>query len=154
MEDFDRIDRKIISALQRDASQSVAAVGESVGLSQNACWRRIKRLEETGVLKARVAIFDAARLGFPLTVFALLRVSEHDAAWFYRFVKEVVSMPEVVEFYRMSGDIDYMAKLLVRDVRHYDEIYKKIVAVGPVRDVSASFAMEDIKFTTAAPVET
>ena len=152
MGNFDEIDRKIIKILQEDASQSVSAVGEAVGLSQNACWRRIKRLEDDGVLKSRVAIFDAEKLGHPLTVFAILRVSEHGSDWFAAFARRILNMPEVVEFYRMSGDIDYMAKIVARDIKHYDEIYKRIIDAGPIRDISSSFAMEDIKFTTALPV--
>lgn len=150
---LDSIDRRIIDILQKDASLSIQKVGEMVGLSQNACWRRIKTMEDEGVLKARVAVFDAEKLGYPLTVFAILRVREHSADWYEKFVSQIVSRPEVVEFYRMSGDVDYMAKLVVRDVRHYDEIYKEIVKIGPLLDVSASFAMEDIKNTTAVPVE-
>ena len=150
---LDSIDRRIIDILQKDASLSIQKVGEMVGLSQNACWRRIKTMEDEGVLKARVAVFDAEKLGYPLTVFAILRVREHSADWYEKFVSQIVSRPEVVEFYRMSGDVDYMAKLVVRDVRHYDEIYKEIVKIGPLLDVSASFAMEDIKNTTAVPIE-
>jgi Lrp/AsnC family transcriptional regulator len=150
---LDPIDRRIIDILQKDASLSIQKVGEMVGLSQNACWRRIKTMEDEGVLKARVAVFDAEKLGYPLTVFAILRVREHSADWYKKFVSQIVSRPEVVEFYRMSGDVDYMAKLVVRDVKHYDEIYKEIVKIGPLLDVSASFAMEDIKNTTAVPVE-
>lgn len=149
---IDDIDRKIIAILQTDASQTVSAVGDSVGLSQNACWRRIKRLEDDGVLSRRVAIFDAAKLGYPLTVFAILRVREHNEAWFEKFAKAITAMPEVVEFYRMSGDIDYMLKILARDIRHYDQLYKRIIAAGPVADISSSFAMEDIKFSTAVPL--
>ena len=152
MGDIDQTDWRIIDALQKDASESLAAIGEKVGLSQNACWRRIKRLKETGVLKARVAMFDAEKLGYSLTDFAILRVREHSEEWFASFAQKIMNMPEVVEFYRMSGDIDYMAKIVARDIKHYDEIYKQIIASGPIRDISSSFAMEDIKFTTALPV--
>ncbi|MEM9234516.1 MAG: Lrp/AsnC family transcriptional regulator, partial [Pseudomonadota bacterium] len=110
---IDALDRRIIDVLQRDASLSIHQVGEEVGLSQNACWRRIKALESNGLLKSRVAIFDAEKLGYPLTVFAILKVREHSADWFETFVRQIVSRPEVVEFYRMSGDVDYMAKLIV-----------------------------------------
>lgn len=150
---IDSIDRKIITVLQTDAAQSVSAIGEAVGLSQNAAWRRIRRLEDEGYLKARVAIFDAEKLGFPLTAFAILRVREHSEEWLSAFAKKILAMPEIVEFYRMSGDIDYMAKIICRDMKHYDEIYKRIIASGPIQDVSTSFAMEGIKCTTAAPIE-
>ena len=152
MEEIDVIDRRIIRILQEDASLSVAAIGEAAGLSQNACWRRIKRLEDSGVLKSRVAIFDAERLGHPLTVFAILRVKDHSEKWFEAFAKKMTAMPEVVEFYRMSGEIDYMAKIVARDIKHYDEIYKRIIGFGPIQDVSSSFAMEAIKCTTTVPV--
>ena len=150
---LDRFDHRILQQLQTDTDIAVAQLAEQIGLSTNACWRRIKTMEDEGVLKARVAVFDAEKLGYPLTVFAILRVREHSADWYEKFVSQIVSRPEVVEFYRMSGDVDYMAKLVVRDVRHYDEIYKEIVKIGPLLDVSASFAMEDIKNTTAVPVE-
>lgn len=152
MVDLDGIDWKIIDVLQKDANQSVAAIGEHVGLSQNACWRRIRRLEEEGILKARVALFDAEKLGFTLTVFAMIRVSEHSKQWIETFAEKIARQPEVVEFYRMSGDVDYMAKILARDIKHYDEIYKRLISMGPIKDVSSSFSMEEMKLTSAVPV--
>ena len=149
---IDAIDRRLIAALQEDAGASVAAIGERIGLSQNACWRRIRRLEDDGFLIARVALFDADKLGASLTAFAHIRVSEHDPDWLVSFARAVTAMPEVVEFYRMSGDIDYMTKILVRDVQHYDVVYKRLIAVGGISDISSSFAMEEIKYTTAVPV--
>lgn len=152
MGNLDSIDWKIVDVLQADANQSVAAIGEQVGLSQNACWRRIRRLEEDGILKARVALFDAEKLGYTLTVFAMIRVSEHSKQWIETFAEKISRQPEVVEFYRMSGDVDYMAKILVRDIKHYDEIYKRLISMGPIQDVSSSFAMEEMKLTSAVPV--
>lgn len=149
---LDEIDKKIIMSLQADAAQSVAAIGERVGLSQNACWRRIRRLEDEKYLKARIAIFDNEKLGHPVTVFAILKVREHDKESFEAFARKITAMPEVLEFYRMSGEIDYMAKILARDVKHYDDIYKRIIATKCILSVSSSFAMEEIKFTTAIPV--
>ena len=153
MSKIDKKDKLIIDSLQNDGGLSVAAIGEIVGLSQNACWRRIKRLEDEGVLKNRAVVFDADKLGYPLTVYAFLRIREHGTEWFDRFVENIVKMPEVVEFLRMSGDIDYMAKIVARDVRHYDETYKTIISLGAVLDVSSSFLMEEIKSTTAIPLD-
>ncbi len=152
MGQIDNIDRKIINSLQTDASISIAALGEIVGLSQNACWRRVQKMESAGLLKARVALFDAEALGYGLTIFAIIRLNEHDGDKTAVFAKKMADIPEVVEFYRMSGDIDYMAKILARDVKHYDEIYKQLISLGPIRDVSSSFSMEEIKYTTAVPV--
>ena len=152
MGQFDQIDINIIRALQADAGQSVAAIGEAVGLSQNACWRRIKRLEEDGVLTNRVAIFDAEQLGYSLVVFAIIRLQEHRQTSTNAFARAVAAIPEVVEFYRMSGDIDYIAKILARDIQDYDRLYKKIITLAPVQDVSSSFSMENIKYSTAVPV--
>ena len=152
MGQFDQIDINIIRALQADAGQSVAAIGEAVGLSQNACWRRIKRLEEDGILTNRVAIFDAERLGYSLVVFAIIRLQEHRQTSTNAFARAVAAIPEVVEFYRMSGDIDYIAKILARDIQDYDRLYKKIITLAPVQDVSSSFSMENIKYSTAVPV--
>lgn len=152
MDKLDDLDLLIIRALQRDASRSVAAIGSEVGLSQNACWRRIKRLREAGLLLREVAVFDPEALGYSLIIFAIIRLSEHSAETTERFGRTVAAIPEVVEFYRMTGDIDYIAKIMARDIRDYDRIYKRIIKLGAVQDVSASFSMESIKFSTAVPV--
>ena len=148
---IDDLDRKIIQSLQTDCSQSVASIGEVVGLSQNACWHRIRRLKDEGFLKAQVAIFDPIQLGFSLTIFTIIRVREHNDSSTQKFAKEMSAIPEVVEFYRMSGEIDYIAKILARDIQHYDKIYKRIIAIGDILDVSSSFSMEMIKSNTAVP---
>ena len=135
-----------------DARQSVAAVAEQVGLSQNACWRRIKQLEAAGVITDRVALLDPTALGIGVTVFVSVRTSEHSADWLERFARGVVEIPEVVEFYRLSGDVDYLLKILVRDIDDYDRVYKKLIAATPLSDVSSSFAMERIKHTTRVPI--
>lgn len=152
MGNIDAKDAVIIESLQRDATISVAAIGEQVGLSQNACWRRIKKLEDDGVLKKRSVLFDAEKLGYPLTVYALLRVREHSTEWLDGFTELLDDIPEIVEFHRMSGDLDYLAKILARDMKHYDQIYKRIIAVGSITDVSSSFLMEEIKSTSAIPI--
>lgn len=151
MGQLDSLDWKIVNELQEDASLSAAEIGERVGLSANACWRRIKQLESSGVIEKRVALLDPDTVGLGLTVFVLLRTSEHNQEWLDRFASNVRNIPEVVEFYRMSGDVDYLIKILVPDVRGYDRVYKKLIQSAPLTDVSASFAMERIKFTTAVP---
>lgn len=154
MNKIDRRDRQIIEALQDDASQSVAAIAERSGLSQNACWRRIKQLETDGVIVKRVALVDPAALGTGVTVFVSIRTNEHSAEWLDRFAGSIVDIPEVVDFYRLSGDVDYLLKILVRDIDDYDRVYKKLIKETPLSDVSSSFAMERIKYTTQVPVQT
>ncbi|MGB7654994.1 MAG: Lrp/AsnC family transcriptional regulator [Novosphingobium sp.] len=147
---FDSIDWAILRVLQRDASLPVHEVGERVGLSSNACWRRIKRLEESGVIAARVALLDAEKLGLGTTVFVAIRTQRHDPAWLEMFSKGVAAIDEISECHRMAGDVDYLLKLVVRDIAHYDRIYRKLIAAVPdLADVSSSFSMEKMKATTA-----
>jgi Lrp/AsnC family transcriptional regulator len=152
MEDIDSIDRAILAELQRDASRSIQEIARAVGLSQNPCWRRIKRLEASGVIERRVAILDPVKLGVGTTVFVSVRTSQHNEAWLERFASGVMEIPEVVELYRMSGEIDYLLKVLVADIAEYDRIYKELIQVAELNDVSSSFAMERIKCTTAVPL--
>lgn len=152
MEDLDSIDLAILDELQHDASRSIQEIAQAVGLSQNPCWRRIKRLEATGVIQRRVAILDPERLGKGITVFVSIRTNQHNEAWLQRFAGGVMDIPEVVELYRMSGEIDYLMKVLVADIAEYDRIYKKLIEVAELNDVSSSFAMERIKSTTAVPL--
>jgi Lrp/AsnC family transcriptional regulator len=154
MEDIDSIDRAILAELQRDASRSIQEIARAVGLSQNPCWRRIKRLEASGVIERRVAILDPVKLGVGTTVFVSVRTSQHNEAWLERFASGVMEIPEVVELYRMSGEIDYLLKVLVADIGEYDRIYKELIQVAELNDVSSSFAMERIKCTTAIPLRT
>jgi Lrp/AsnC family transcriptional regulator len=149
---IDSIDRKILEELQHDAARPIEQIASKVGLSQNPCWRRIKRLEAVGVIQRRVAIVDAARLGIGLTVFVSIRTNQHNEDWLERFAKGVRAIPEVVELYRMSGEIDYLLKVLARDVADYDRIYKRLIRVAELHDVSSSFAMEQIKHTTEVPL--
>ena len=151
-EDLDSIDLAILEALQRDSSRSIQQIAAGVGLSQNACWRRIKGLEAAGIVEGRVAILDPDKLGVGLTVFVSVRTSEHNEEWLERFAKGVAAIPEVVEIYRMSGDVDYLLKVLVRDIAAYDRFYKKLIKTAELNDVSSSFAMERIKYTTAVPL--
>ncbi len=149
---MDRIDRKILSCLQEDAAVPVAEVAERVGLSTTPCWRRIQNLEKSGVIRRRVALLDAAKLNCGVTVFVRLRTSQHNYTWLEKFSKAVASMDEVVEFYRMSGDIDYLLRIVVADIASYDAVYKRLIQAADFAEVSSSFALEEIKYTTALPL--
>lgn len=148
----DRIDKQILQVLQADATVSIQEVGERVGLSHNACWRRIKRLEEAGIIRKRVALVDPKKLGYGVTVFVTVRTSHHTEEWLERFARGVSALPEVMEFYRISGDVDYLLKVLVADIAEYDRFYKKLISIAPLQDVSSNFAMEQVKYTTEIPV--
>lgn len=146
------MDWKIIAALQQDASLPVAAIGDKVGLSANPCWRRIKRLEELGVIKSRVAIVDPRSIGLATTVFVTIRTKRHDPEWLDAFSRGIDAIDEIVECHRMAGDIDYMLKLRVRDIADYDRIYQRLIARVPdLSDVTSNFSMEEMKYTTALP---
>jgi len=149
---LDSIDLKILDLLQTDASQSISEIADRVHLSQNACWRRIKQLEESGVIKKRVALLDPAKLGVGVTVFVTVRAGEHTEKWLEGFSATVRKMPEVVEFYRITGDVDYLLKLQVADIAAYDRAYKALIRSARLVDVSASFAMEELKHSTAIPL--
>jgi len=152
MEEIDSIDRAILRELQADASRSVQEIAEGVGLSQTPCWRRIKRLEASGVIERRVALLCPEKLGFGLTVFVSVRTNRHDDDWLERFATAVRRIPEIVEIHRMSGDVDYLLKVMVRDIAEYDRIYKKLISAIDLSDVSSSFSMESIKRTTELPL--
>lgn len=152
MEDLDRMDLRILALLQEDAALSNAEVAERVGLSANACWRRTRRLEERGVIRRRVALLNQEKLDLNVTVFVGIKTNEHNEQWLKRFGDGVAAIPEVVEFYRMSGDTDYLLKIVVKDIADYDRVYKKLISVAPLHDVSSSFAMERLKSTTALPL--
>ena len=147
---LDTIDWAILSILQQDASLPVHEVGERVGLSSNACWRRIRRLEDSGIIARRVALLDAEKLGLATTVFVALRTNRHDPAWLEAFSRGVAEIEEISECHRMAGEVDYLLKIVVRDIAHYDRIYRKLIARVPdIADVSSSFSMEKMKATTA-----
>lgn len=149
----DRIDLKILARVQADASASLADVADTAGLSVNACWKRLKRLEGDGYIERRVAILDRHKLGLGVTVFVTIRTDQHDETWLERFAAGIRLTPEVVEFYRMSGDVDYLLKVHCADIGDYDRIYRKIIRTTGLRDVSASFAIEQIKHTTEIPLD-
>lgn len=150
---MDKIDREILKILQDDATQPLAAIASKVGLSSTPCWRRIQRLEEQGIIQRKVAILDAAKLNVAVTVFVLIKTSQHTQAWYQKFYDTVSGIPEVVDFYRMSGNIDYLLRVVVPDIAAYDDVYKKLTSSIDIFDVSSSFAMEEIKHTTALPVD-
>lgn len=150
---IDTIDRRLLAELQRDGTLSVDQLSERVGLSRNACWRRVKRLEDDGIITKRVALVDADRLGLALSVIILVRTSNHDPHWLAKFREAVMALPEITGVYRMSGDLDYVLRARVADVKAYDRLYQRLIAKVPLTDVSASFVMEEIKDTTAVPVE-
>jgi Lrp/AsnC family transcriptional regulator len=149
---MDAIDRKILAVLQQDASLSVAEIGQRVGLSSTPCGKRIQRLEADGVILNRVALVDSDKIGLGITVFVSVETSDHSAEWLDRFAKEVGAMQEVMEFYRMAGDVDYMLRVVVRDIQGYDAFYKRLIAAIPLKNVTSRFAMEKIKSTTVLPV--
>jgi len=150
---IDSIDRRLLAELQQDGTLSVDQLAGRIGLSRNACWRRLKRLEEERVITGRVALVDAEKLGVGQTVFILVRTSSHDPDWLKRFRDAVTSFPEIGGVYRMSGDLDYVLKARVADVKAYDRLYQRLIAKVALSDVSASFVMEEIRDTTVVPVE-
>ena len=149
---MDDIDRKILDLLQRDTTLSIAEIGERVGLSQTPRWKRIQRLEAEGVIRGRVALLAAEKLGLALTVFVSIETGDHSQGWLDRFATFVSDMPEVVEVYRMAGDVDYLMRVVVPDMQTYDLFYKRLIAVAPLKNVTSRFAMERVKATTALPV--
>ena len=150
---MDKIDKQILAILQEDASTPVAEIAEKVNLSSTPCWRRIQKLEEDGVVLRRVALLDANKLNVGVTVFVSIKTNQHNASWLERFARGVAELAEVVEFYRMSGDVDYLLRVVVPDIAGYDVFYKKLIKTAELFDVSSSFAMEQIKYTTALPLD-
>lgn len=149
---MDRIDRGILDLLQQDGTLEIGAIAERVGLSKAPCWRRIRRLQELGVIRRTVALLDAKLLNVGTTVFVTVKTANHSAAWFERFLRALNDIPEVMEIYRMSGEVDYMLRVVVPDIEGYDAVYKKLIGSCEFLDISASFALESIKHTTALPL--
>jgi len=150
---MDAIDKRILDCLQKNATLPVATVAERVGLSATPCWRRIRALEDSGVIRRRVALLDPEKLNLGVTVFVRIKTSQHNYAWLEDFARAVAEIDEVVEFYRMSGDIDYLLRIVVPDIASYDAVYKRLIQAADLSDVSSSFAMEQIKLTTALPLD-
>jgi Lrp/AsnC family transcriptional regulator len=149
MDDFDK---KILDLIQHDATLSVAEIAEQVGLSSTPCWRRLQNLEKSGVIKGRTAQLDAASLNVGVTVFVMVKTSHHNAEWLERFASAVEAVPEIVDLYRMSGDLDYLMKIVVPSIDGYDAVYKRLIESIELSDVSSAFVMETIKSTTALPL--
>jgi len=149
---MDITDRKILTLLQGDASLSVAEIGSRVGLSSTPCWKRIQRLEADGVIQRRVALVDQDKIGLGITVFVSIETGDHSQDWLSTFADMVGAMPEVMEFYRMAGDVDYMLRVVVPDIQGYDTFYKKLIGSVALKNVTSRFAMEKIKSTTALPI--
>jgi Lrp/AsnC family transcriptional regulator len=149
---MDKLDRRILELLQHNAELTAAEIADRVGLSKAPCWRRIKKLQEEGVVKKTVALLDARALNVGTTVFVMLKTAKHNETWFEKFVAAVRDIPEVTEIHRMSGDVDYLMRIVVPDIDAYDVVYKKLISTVEFLDVSASFALETIKYTTALPL--
>lgn len=152
MYSLDQKDRRILDLLQHDATLQVAEIAERVGLSRTPCWRRIRELEKSGYIRKRVALLDREKLGVPITVFAAVKTNKHNADWLENFRKAVNALPEIVEAYRLSGETDYLLRIVVRDIEGFDKTYKKLIEMVDFSDVSSSFSMEELKSTTAIPL--
>jgi len=150
---MDNFDKKILQILQKDCTAAISEVAEKVGLSTTPCWRRIQAMEKAGIIKKRVALADPEKLNVGLTIFVMIKTNQHNPNWLADFAKIAVDFPEIVEFYRMSGDVDYLLKVVVPDMKAYDAFYKQLITKTDFSDISSSFAMEEIKYTTALPVD-
>lgn len=154
MTSLDLIDRKIVAELMRDATQPIAQIAEAAGLSQTPCWKRIQKLEAAGVLTGRVALADPGKLGFGLTVFVGIEAADHSADWRAAFARAVAEIPQILEVYRMAGEMDYLLRVAVPDMAAFDALYKRLTDAVPISNVTSHFAMERLKFTTSYPVDT
>ena len=150
---LDTKDRAILREIQRDATQSIELLADQVNLSRNACWRRVKALEENGTIRARVALLDASKLNLGLTAFIAIKTAQHDPQWLEKFASAVMDIPEIIGVYRTTGDTDYLLQAVVPDIAGYDQLYKRLIAKIALTDVSSSFVMEKIKETTALPLD-
>jgi Lrp/AsnC family transcriptional regulator len=149
---IDSIDLKILRILQSDSSRSLESISNEVGVSLNTCWRRISRMEKKSIIEGRVALIDNEKVGLPLTVFVSISTDDHSQEWTKKLSNAVITIKEIVEFYRLAGETDYILKMMVKNVDHYDKVYKQLIKRVKINDVSASFAMEKIKFTTDLPI--
>lgn len=149
---LDDMDIKILRILQQDCTRPVADIGKEVGLSTTPCWRRIQKLEEAGIIQKRVALLDATKVNAGVTVFVSIKTDQHSLAWLEKFHASVKDFPEVMGFYRMSGEIDYLLHVVVPNIEAYDAFYKKLISHVEIAKVSSAFAMEQIKYSTAVPL--
>ncbi|WP_417263519.1 Lrp/AsnC family transcriptional regulator [Celeribacter sp.] len=150
---FDETDQRILEILQQDSDTPIQAISEAVGLSTNPCWRRIKRMEEAGVIKKRVVLVDQIRANVPLTVFIGVSTSRHEIDWLNTFRELIDEIPEVVEAYRLTGTVDYILKVVVADMAAYDAVYKRMIQRLEFSQVNSMISMEELKFTTAIPTD-
>ena len=150
---MDRIDKGILALLQRNSATPIGEIAESVGLSPTPCWRRIKKMEEEGVIRRRVVLADGAALNLSLTAFVAVKTAQHSEGWLKKFAETIRRIPEVVEFHRMSGDVDYLMKVVCPDMAHFDRVYKKLITVAEFSDVRSTFSMEQLKYTTELPLD-
>lgn len=151
-QNLDNFDHSILTELQKDGTISMDALSERVNLSRNACWRRVRAMEESGVIKSRVALVDPEAIGLGLSVFVLIRTNQHDPDWLQKFERAVKSTPEIIGAHRMTGDLDYVLRVRIRDVKSYDQFYQRLISQVPIADISASFVMQDIVDTTQLPI--
>lgn len=150
---MDSFDKKILRILQQDSTLSVSHIAEQVGLSTSPCWRRIQAMEKAGIIKGRVALADPDKLNVGLTVFVMVKTNQHNPKWLEQFAEIAMDYEEIVEFYRMSGDVDYLLKVVVPGMKAFDAFYKRLITQADFSDISSSFSMEEIKYTTALPVD-
>ena len=150
---MDKIDRKLLSLLQEDADRPLNELAEAVSLTTTPCWKRIQRFHREGVIRKKVVLCEPAKLNLGLTAFVAVRTTQHSEPWLRKFAAAVQSIPEIVEAYRMSGEIDYMLRIVVTDIAGYDAVYRKLIRSVELWDVSSSFAMERLKYSTALPVD-
>ena len=150
---MNRIDRQILDLIQRDATLSTAEIAERVSLTTTPCWRRIQNLERRGLIRSRVALLDREQLNIGVDVFVAIKTNQHNAEWLSQFAQVVDEFDEVVEFYRMSGEVDYLMRVVVPDIAAYDQFYRRLIEQVRIADVSSSFAMERLKYTTALPLD-
>lgn len=149
---MDKLDRAILDILQVDCTRSVSDIADQIGLGSTACWRRIQKMEETGIIRARVALLDGKQLNVGVVVFVSIRTTQHNAEWIEGFHRAVADIEEVVEVYRMAGDTDYLLRVAVPDVAGYDSVYKQLIRIPGLSDISSSFSMEQIKYSTRLPL--
>ena len=149
---FDTYDKKILALLQEDADLSLTDIAEKVSLTKNPCWRRIQKLQDAGIIRKKVVLLDAHKLNLGVTVFVNINTNQHTVEWFNTFSKVVSEIPEIIEFYRMSGNVDYMLKVVVPSIQDYDAVYKKLIKRVDIFNVDSYFAMEEMKNTTALPL--
>lgn len=150
---MDSFDKKILRILQQDSTISVSNIAEQVGLSTSPCWRRIQAMEKAGIIKGRVALADPNKLNVGLTVFVMVKTNQHNPTWLAKFADIALDFEEIVEFYRMSGEVDYLLKVVVPDMKAFDSFYKKLITQADFSDISSSFSMEELKYTTALPMD-